>query len=356
MKLCAIVFLCAITLAFAQDKAVLDALDFMKGFGLGLHLEKLSPVIGMCINATRAANKAFVDAIAAYQEHQPFYDFVNNATIAIGKVSKVTRYCASTPSDVWRNLDEKYFKKFNYTWENYFHAVFLNLGYRMDEIAYSLLKAKSYFEAKDYPNAGYYLGNSVNIVVNVTSDKPVPPPPPSFNIQAVELTVGTNWTDIHSKFLGAFNYTITTLNYTHWVNETTAHNLNHSIIGIELKAYTAIMCLTDPKHRDVLEAVLSIFDMLEYDNTLFNGIYYTVKQLPKAVIKNSIFEHIKYAPLNFFLHLGFVIWDGSKMITDIKTGNTKDMVRRIATIFRKIIYFDEDTLEEILSDLPTPEL
>jgi len=356
MKVALTILLIIFVLSNAQEKSVVDAFDFIKGFGTGLHFERLSPTIEVCTHAISIASKAFSEAIHAYQEHQPFYNFMNNVTIAMGTSPRVCRKCVVVPSDVWRNLEEMYFKKFDYKWENYFHAVFLNLGYRMDEIIYNVLKAKSFIEVHDFLNAGYFSGTTVNIIFNVSTDKPIPPPPPIDDDFANRLELGTNWTDIHQKFRTYYNYSMITLNYTKWINGTTSRNLNSSVMSIEMKGYTALMLLYNPTPANILEAVLTIIDSLEYLNALFNGLYFAIEQIPQKIFKDSIFEHIAYTPLNLVLHLGYFVWDGYRLYNDWKADKYLDMSRRVAILFRKFMYFDEDTLDEILNKVSMSDI
>ncbi len=359
MKLCAIVLIClcaTATTVFAQDESVVDIFGFIKGFGLGLHFERLSPTIEVCTGNIKAVVKAFSEAFQAFAEHQPFYGFMNNVTLAMGTVPRMSRSCVLVPGDVWKNLQERYFKQFNYSWENYFHAVFLNLGFKMDEIVYNLLKAKSYLELHDFLNGGYFSGCTLNVIFNVTSDKPIPPPPPIEDDTPMTTAVGTNWTDIHHKFREYYNYTMIAFNYTRWVNATTSKNLNSSVMNIEMKAYTALMLLNNPKEKNILEAVLTAIDILDYMNVLFNAIYFTVEQVPMNILKDSIIQHFSYAPVNSILHIGYVGWDSYKIVTDLKEGNYRDLSRRIAVIFRKLLYFDDDTLDEIFAKVPIADI
>ena len=193
-----------------------------------------------------------------------------------------------------------------------------------------------------------YCATTVNIIFNVTSNKPVPPPPPIDDDTPLRVAnVNTDWNDIHNKFRTYFNYSMITLNYTRWINGTTMKNLNSSVMNIEMKVYTALTNLTDPQPHNIVEAVLILVDSLEYVNALFNGLYYTIEQLPTKIFKDSIIEHISYAPMNFVLHMGYFGWDGYRLYNDIKSEKYLDMCRRAAIIFRKFMYYDDDTLDEI---------
>ncbi len=342
MKLGLLLLTALCSLALAQDQGMSEVGEFAKGFVSGLHFERLSPTIQLWCDYLSTAAKAFSEAMGAYNEHQPFYNFMNNVTLAFGTVPPVCRTTAKLPAAIMDSLEQTYFKKFNYSWEAYLYAAFLNLGFRMDEIIYNVLKVKSFFEQKDFLNSGYHCGTTINIMINVTSARPVPPPPPVDD--DLPMRVNANWTDIHNNFRTYFNYSMITLNYTKWINATTANNLNSSVMDIEMKGYTAITLLND---ANTMEGILTFIDVLSYVNTFFNGIYYTIQQLPVAMTKDTIFEHLAYAGLNQLLHVGYYAWNGWKLYGDFSAKEYDDVPRRIAIIFRRIIYFDEDTLDEI---------
>lgn len=357
MKIVLVLLLSAVFLARAEQDEI-GVVDYGKGFVLGLHLEKLAPSLKHCANAMSNAVQAARDVINAFNEHQTFYNLMNNATKGLGTLSPLARQCVLVPNEVMKNLREKYFEKFEYSWEKYLHAVFLNLGYRMDEIVKNVLKIREYFDKGDYYNAGFYSGDTVNIVFNVTTQAPVPRPSPfSANEESTEyptieeeehslLEVRTNWTDLHEKFREYYNYSMIILNYTKWINGTTSKNLNSSVMNIEMNLYTSLMELQKPE-PNIQEAILTLIDITLHVNALFNGIYFSIVQIPEKIFKDSVFQHIDYLPLNLLLHSGYFVYDGYRLYDDIVDKKYFDMCRRITIIIRKFLYFDEDVLDEI---------
>jgi hypothetical protein len=277
-----------------------------------------------------------------YADHKPFYDFMNNFTFAIGTVTPVCRVCAKVPDAFMKAIEEQYFKKFKNLME-YLHAVFINLGFSMDEIIHLVLKIASHMGNGQYFESGNSAGGLVNLILNVTSDHPTPPDPPKEEDDKL-FRKNSNGEGIHDTFRAYFNYTMITLNYTKWVNTTTINNLNSSVLDIEMKWYTAILEFSKP---NVMEGVLLLTDSLAFVNKLFNGLYFTTQQLPEKVFKDSIFEHITYAHRNLIQHLGYFIYHGKLLLDDWNSKQYLDMCRRIAVLARKVLYFDEDVLDDI---------
>ena len=333
-----------------------EMLNFTKGFVLGLHLEKLSPSFKDFYTALQRSIHSFDQAIHAYNEHQPFHNFMNNATIALGTVPSVARTAVRVPLDTWKEIKRVYIDVFK-TWDAYLLAVLINMAFKADEIIYNVLKVRSCIVTdKNYTCGGYYSGNTVNMIFNVTSPKPMPPPYPdddSLMHFPHGLGITTNWTDIHLKFREYYNYTMISLNYTKWINATTATNLNSSVMNSELKIYNSFMSFSK---GDIIEGILDIIDTLEYLNKFYNGVYYTIEQVPTKILKDTVFEYITFLPLNLLQHLGYFAWDGYKIYDDLQKHKYADMCRRIAIVARKFLYFDEDVLDDIthhvqLSDL-----
>ena len=358
-----------VLLLISSAKSEVDAnevTDFLEGFVNGIGVERLAPSIHKCVMSAGELKLAIKDVIHAINERQPFYNLVNNITWGLKTLSPFSRECADVPEDVRNHLKEDYFKKFHDKWELYTHAVSLNLGYRMDEVAGNVLKIRQFIEKKDFINVGYYSGDILNLVLNVTTPSPVPIPDPTNEpyimkhsfVQPVtyELEeVPTDWKDIHTFFREYFNYTMIVFNYTKWVNVTTYNNLNSSVSNLELNLYLGLIEFTKDK-PNIREAVLNLIDTTYYINGLFNGVYFSIKQVPEKMFKDTIFEHLDYWYMNLIQHAGYFLYDGYKLIEAIIQHNLLNVCRRATIIVRKIIYFDEDVIDEINNKVPVQDI
>lgn len=332
-------------LAAVKPQGAGDVYQFAVGFVVGLGMDRLTPAIHDCQEKITASSHAFQQAMQLYAEHKPFYDFMNNFTYAIGTVTPVCRVCSIVPEAFKKAIEEQYMKKFDSIWA-YLHAVFINLGFSMDEIIYLVLKTATYMGEGKYYLSGESAGKVVNIVLNVTSDHPTPPDPPTKEddeLSNLKIALGEG---IHDTFRAYFNYTMITLNYTKWVNTTTINNLNSSVMDMEMKWHLAVTELSKPQ-PNVLEGFLLFTDSLQFVNKLFNGIWFTMQQAPERMFKDSIFQYITYAHQNLIQHLGYFLYHGKLLLDDMQNKQYLDMCRRLAIIFRKILYFDEDVLDDI---------
>ncbi len=354
-------------------KAAAGVSDFVRGFALGLGLERLAPSVERCFDSLADVRDAVFSVINAIDEGQDFYNLANNVTFGAATLSPLARRCVEVPMDVMEHIKADYLEKFNYSMEKYIPALLLNLAYRTDEVATNSIKINESIVAQDYLHAGYYAGSLLNAVFNVTSTSPIPVPGPMVPFQteavldllnmhrefalpdaeaksglAVSARLQANWTDIHDKFQLYFHHSMIVLNYTKWINATTFYNLNFSIASVETLAYNVIM---EFSKSNVKEAVLKIIDTTLYLNALFNGIYFTVTQVPAAIFKDTVFEHVDYLWLNTLLHSGYFIFNGYKLATSLANRRYLDVARRATVIMRKFLYFDPDVLEEIHSKI-----
>ncbi len=373
MRIHVFLFLLALTITSTLAQAEVQAreiTDLLSGFINGLHVERLAPSIGKCINSGSEARKAIESAIHAFLEHQDFYHLVNNVTFGLKTLPVFSRRCAEMPEDVWKHLQEDYFKQFDYSWKKYFNALLLNLGYRLDESVGNALKIKSAIHTRDFEHVGYYSGEILNIVFNVTSQHPVPEPPPVDEIVETplqnETTLGAaivkrapilqaNWTEVHLKFREYFNYTMIAFNYTRWVNITTFNNLNSSVANIEMKIYESLSEF-GKKVPDVKEAILDLIDINLYLNDLFNGIWFSIKQVPESIFKDNVFQHIEYLHVNAIQHAGYFIYHGYRLVQNAMQKRYWEVARRATIILRKFFYFDADVLEEIYNGIPAKDI
>jgi hypothetical protein len=361
-----VLLLCLVVAAAATEEVESNPfVDFVEGFALGLHVELIAPSIKVCAVAIQSLYKAVEGFIQALSEHQTFYNLMNNATKGIATISPVCRRCYVVPMDFWRQMNATYFQKFNQSWLLYFQSVGLNTLYRTQDVGENVLKIKAAFESKDYLNAGFYIGDAVNIIFNVTSLSPIPRPAPSSDpmVSPLDLPVDlpvdgkgelrqvvpmsgprTDWEDVHKKFRLYYNYSMLVLNYTKWINATTSNNLNSSVMGIEMNLYTGIKLLKDPT---MVEGVMTLIDIVLDVNGLFNGIYFAIVQIPQKMLKDTVFEHIDYLWLNLLQHVGYFIYHGYRLVEDILAHKYLDMVRRTTIIARRFLYFDEDVLDDI---------
>lgn len=342
-----------------------DAWTVLKGVALGLHLERLAPSIKICANSLVQAYLAFVEFIKeTKKKDKSFYTLADLLTLALGFLSPACRKCVIVPEDAWAHLIEDYFKKFDFKWEKYLQGSLLNMGYRLDEVAEKVIDIMKQLKLKDLLRAGFYSGEIINLLVNVTSPNPIPEPPPistqdlvfDYSPLSDEVTpLKITWDEFHTYFQRYFNYSMISLNYTKWINATTANNLNESTWKIELSVYKGVKELMNPK-PNIREAVLTFTDIFQFLNQLFRGVYFTIEQIPKKVWKDTVFEHLDYLYLNLLQHSGYFIWNGWKLYEDIRDSKYLDMIRRITTILRKFLYFDEDVLDDILSGVTVEDI
>lgn len=352
MKIAILLFLSLIAISKCDvDENALT--DYFAGFIVGLHIEKLTESVGNCIFSIDDTRLAIMEVIHAYREGQNFYNFVNVVTEGMKTISPLCRNCVVVPEDV-----TKYYKalleEFKESWEVFFHAALLNLAYKTQDVATDIVKLTTYISQGDHYKTGYYSGDIINAIFNVTQKQPIPLPPPIMlpqrndddylvhTLPSQSLTQpNINWDDFHKDFRMYFNYSMIYLNYTKWINATTFRNLNSSVTNIELSLYNAFNA------KDQREQVLTFIDITLYLNALFNGFYFTGLQLPKKITKNTVFQHPEYFGLNLLLHSGYFLYDGGKIAMDIKDKKYFDMVRRISIIVRKMFYLDDDILDEI---------
>ena len=323
-------------------------IDFVKGLYRGLHLEGLTGNISGCETSINNTLKAYKDFIQALEKNQTVYELINKATIGLGIIPKVSRFCYSTPGGLWEGI-KKIYNEYDSSFANYILAVMVNAIANPDVIIYNVMQAKRQLEFQQFYHAGFSIGTVTNFVLNVTKNKPPPPPPSTKPIQ-VESSI--DWDNIFNKIRIITNYTLTCLKYSKIINDTTFRNLNNSLIQIESKAYNAFLKF---KKKEWAEGILLTVDTLEYLNMLWKGLFFTFLQVPDS-LSNTIFKYPLYIGVHYILHssyIGWTIWNAYKELMD---GDGVTAAKKISILVNKALFFDDFTLEEIKLKTPVQEL
>jgi hypothetical protein len=341
-----LILLSLLTLSFTQLPEAAPA-DFIEGFFNGLHLGRIAPNVEKCLSSSTVFIDGIIKFVHACKEHRGFYYLGNNFTYALKSVPGICRGCVDAPDDAWEKIQEIYMKPFNHSWLLYFRAVLLNIPYRLDEFVIHYRDIKKAFDEKKYYSAGFNIGELPNIIFNVTSPDPIPDP--IDRPRLLEEAPSFDWDAFHSNFRKYFNHTMTAIRGFKWINETTFLNLNESISHIELQIYKGIKELSKP-NPNTKEGVFLLIDIVGYLNGLFNGAYFTIEQVSKTILRDTIFGHISHAWMNLVQHVGYFIYHGIKLHKAINSKNYFDITKRITIIIRRVLYFDPDVLDDILNN------
>lgn len=314
-----------------------NAIAFIEGLFRGLQFERLAINVTNCENSINNAIKAFKEFIRIMKENPKTYDLLNSGTIALGIVPKITRFCISAPFEIREGI-KKIFAIFNNSINAYLLAVLKNMALNPDILIHNVMQMLLNFQAKQYYPAGFSTGVLINFLLNVTKD--IPPPPPIM----LRSVPSINWDDVFHMLKEITNHAMTTFKYAKIVNETTFTNLNTSLVSIQSTVYNMILQFG---HNETFEGILLGFDILGYFNKLWNGIYYTAIQLPEKLGNGTIIQYPSYFLHNLLLHASYIgmhVWNA---VVDLSKKDYISGTRRIAIIVKKLLWFDEETLEEI---------
>jgi hypothetical protein len=335
-------------LGFIQPARTATVLDFVKGFVVGLHLDNLSPVLRECVLNVNTNIKVFKELISELKKDHSTFEKIDMITKALWYIPDPCRSCTRAPKDVWENFKKKFLEDFDYDIIEYLHAVFIGLGKNKDKILDNLDKLIIEFKTGNYYNSGYYTGDIVNIVLNVSNEHPK-----ATNYQfAAPIVPSIDWDVFHEKFVKYFGYSIIVLNHTKFVDAEHINELNTAVLGIEMKIYLSTKDFTDNK---ILEGALKLVDILKFANKLFRGSYFSIVQVAERCSKNLIFSHWEYFTTNLLLHSGYFIWDGYKLVVGIIEGDWKEILRRGIVVARKFLYLDDDAINDMLSKIEAIE-
>ena len=123
-----------VVLFFTPCRMEMDnALNFAKGFVLGMHFERIHPDIKVCLTSDYYFYKSIVGIIAAFKENQTFYHLMDNITAGMVYIPPICRSCSSMPMNTITRFKELYLKPFNRSVGIYFKAVLINIPYRMGD-------------------------------------------------------------------------------------------------------------------------------------------------------------------------------------------------------------------------------
>eukprot|EP00826_Nyctotherus_ovalis_P064191 TRINITY_DN940_c0_g1_i5.p1 TRINITY_DN940_c0_g1~~TRINITY_DN940_c0_g1_i5.p1 ORF type:complete len:345 (+),score=78.41 TRINITY_DN940_c0_g1_i5:101-1135(+) len=334
----------ALSLVQAQTTDI-PGVDFIDGLLRGLHLGKLSPSFGQCLNSSTEIVEGIGGFIQAYEEGQDSYNLTNNFTLAIKPIPKAVRGCLNISDDLSSRIEEIYMKPFNYSLSKYLRAVGLNAVYRLDEIVVHWLDIQKANEEKNYFALGYNIGELVNIVLNVTKPDPIPDPPSNLRrLLSAQSAYGLG--AFHDDFKFYFKCAMVGFNATRWVNATTFSNLNESVSRIELHFYNSFSEFAKP---NIKEGILQLVDILSHLNQLFNGAYFSVQQTKSRARINLVIDHPYYWWLNFVQHSGYFYYHGKKLMASLEIQNYFDVTKRVVIIARQLVYFDRDVLDDIVT-------
>eukprot|EP00826_Nyctotherus_ovalis_P032083 TRINITY_DN2590_c0_g1_i16.p1 TRINITY_DN2590_c0_g1~~TRINITY_DN2590_c0_g1_i16.p1 ORF type:complete len:347 (+),score=52.37 TRINITY_DN2590_c0_g1_i16:166-1206(+) len=344
MKFFILAFLFLSAFALPTSPEFDNVVDFLKGLVEGLRFDHFTPNVTKCEDAIDNTIRAAKEVIQAHRENQTTYSFVNNLTMALGTVPKVTRFCMFTPDEVWNGIRNIFVVNFNSSIIAYSMAILKNILFNVDVVIYNYAQTVRNFDNGRFYPAGYSLGTLVNFVLNVTHSPPPPPPP-----TASQPSPSASWNGFFDTLKTFTLYTMTAFKYTKLVNETTFRNLNESVVAIEDKAHKMMLSFGE---NNTVEGRLLAIDMLEHANQLWNGLYFTNIQVNATLENNSVFQYPSYTKTNLILHSSYMIWSLREAVLDFTNGDFLGATRRLSIIARKALIFDEDTLEEIRSKTP----
>lgn len=341
-----LILLSILAFSFVQAQTTdIPGVEFIDGLLRGLHLDKLSPSFGQCLNSSTEIVEGIGGFIQAYEEGQSFYNLTNNFTLAVKPVPKAVRGCLNISDDLSSRIEEIYMKPFNYSLSRYLRAVGMNAVYRLDEIVVHCLDIQKANEEKNYYALGYNIGELVNIVLNVTKPDPIPDPP--SNVRRVLNALSDCGLDaFHDGFKFYFKCAMVGFNATRWINATTFINLNASVSHVEQHIHNSFSEFAKP---NIKEGILQLVDILGHLNQLFNGVYFSVQQTKSKARNNLVIDHPYHWWLNVVQHSGYVYYHGKKLMASLEAGNYFDVTKRVVIIIRQLAYVDRDVLDDIVT-------
>ena len=328
--------------------------EFAKGMFLGSKLESLTPTDEACVTYTVELVEAMKAFVKNTHTVETTFEMLNELTSAFIYIPKAARSCVQVPMATWAAL-QKYFKTFGYSWASYFEAVALGCGYNADELALNYFNFTGCMAKGDILTAGYVIGDTLNLILNVTSKEPVPLTDDDVDVVDPVPTPSPAelipYREFHEEFEKWVKYVCTTMLWTRLTNETTIVALNSSVYMIEYSVYHIIV---NVKTGHIEEAILDAIDILGDLNNLLDGVVYLIEELPYNLIYDNIFDHISYAWENFAEHAGYYVFDALKIYWGVKDGDLLDVCRRIGDLVNKILLFDVDVMDDIKDPFKDP--
>jgi hypothetical protein len=321
--------------------------DMTRGILVGMHLEDIAPSDKLCIDSIIAIKETMETCIKHKKEGAKTLQFLDELTISLGIVPQAVRSCLNVTTDSWHHLKE-YWEKFDNSFLNYLKALSLNIGWHIDDLVYSYFMVKGNLTDENFYKAGYSIGWALNIIVNVSSQMPIPinrPVPPTEDIIIPPMKT-TSYGKFHDKFQTWFEITMVTLNFTKLSNSTVMNHFNESVWMIEYDIHAAISCFR-MKKPDVMNGILYIVDILASLNYLLLGSVGLYQEVPKRIAEDNVFMDLQYFLKNMGVNAGFLIWDIVAIIIDSKNKHPVDIARRVGDLVNKLLFFSQYVIDDM---------